>query len=443
MVKVAMLTVLDLKTQKLKNYWPLTKSAVGRDFVRVPDLMLFRDGDRHAMLYSYLSSRLYKMPSELARRMEMGERLHYKELEEEGIYVRSWNSSRESRNHEICLNLTTGCSLRCDYCRSHGGEVCKSLPSKRMASTLEALSKAFGDADVNLSFGMHGESTTNFGTMQAAIAAARKSFRRVKCSLSTNGYLLEWQARWLGENMDSMGVSYDGLPEIQDAHRPAASGVPSSDVVERTIRILSRSKCRLYVNSVMVKDVLGREGEIVAHVKSLGTRNYNVMPFARLGRGRSAAEPTATQICGSLKRFFIAGFKEGISVDFSGLIRNQGTAFSKACNFERNFVVGTDGSISACMEFMNKGAYARRSSMRALERRLNGPEKLRLETQKFKGMKEESAKKCEGCDFYWICGGGCFLKVSKPSFSIKRCHARKHVKAALKAYIEAATESFF
>ena len=65
--------------------------------------------------------------------------------------------------------------------------------------------------------------------------------RRLRASLTTNGALTNTKRAWIVSHLDSATLSFDGLPEVQDANRPFPSGRGSSDIVLATLRAFDRA----------------------------------------------------------------------------------------------------------------------------------------------------------------------------------------------------------
>ncbi len=59
-----------------------------------------------------------------------------------------------------------------------------------------------------------------------------------KLSLTSNGVWSEDQCSWILENIDSISLSMDGLPGVQDHNRPLANGGKSSTILMRIINRL-------------------------------------------------------------------------------------------------------------------------------------------------------------------------------------------------------------
>ncbi|MDM8542579.1 hypothetical protein QUF90_16010 [Desulfococcaceae bacterium HSG9] len=91
----------------------------------------------------------------------------------------------------------------------------------------------------------------------------------VKTYMATNGIISSDNAHWLSDNIDLVGLSLDGPPDIQNMQRPYRNGRPTSKIVERTGHILAKGPSVLHVRATITPDTNTRQAEIVKYIQNV------------------------------------------------------------------------------------------------------------------------------------------------------------------------------
>jgi uncharacterized protein len=73
---------------------------------------------------------------------------------------------------------------------------------------------------------------------------------------TTNGLYRERRCQWIADAFDTIVLSLDGPPEVQDRHRPALRGQNASDVVMRSARIFSQGPVELILRACVTDDTV-------------------------------------------------------------------------------------------------------------------------------------------------------------------------------------------
>ncbi len=84
--------------------------------------------------------------------------------------------------------------------------------------------------------------------------------------IATNGVVSERKAQWLCRNFNLIGLSCDGMAEIQDRQRPRYGGGGTSQALERTADILHRANQPFHVRTTITNATLRRQSEIAAYI---------------------------------------------------------------------------------------------------------------------------------------------------------------------------------
>ena len=134
----------------------------------------------------------------------------------------------------VTLLLTTECNAGCVYC--YAGNYGKKQMNFETAKM--AIDAAFSDfpGRVNFVFFGAGEPTTEIELIGEILDYLEDNYKgRYGADLMTNGMFSETAYETI-MRMDSVCISHDGLPAIQDEIRPLRGGQKSSDLVSRNIR---------------------------------------------------------------------------------------------------------------------------------------------------------------------------------------------------------------
>ena len=160
----------------------------------------------------------------------------------------------------LVLMLNHACNLECSYCYT-GLKFNRPMPTAVLEKSIRRACQSIADGGV-LELGFFGgEPFIEAELIQHATAFAGRETRRLGLGLllnvTTNGTVtspLAWQIM-IDPAMD-LAISFDGLPEIHDRHRPFVDGRPSSAVVLATVRQLRRLGKRFNVISVVRPDTV-------------------------------------------------------------------------------------------------------------------------------------------------------------------------------------------
>ncbi len=95
-------------------------------------------------------------------------------------------------------------------------------------------------------------------TVRIARAEAARQGIRLRFFAITNGIFSEEMARWAAESLDSIVLSLDGPPDIQDHHRPRRDGGPTYEIAARTARILAEGPVALYLRACVTAQTVSR-----------------------------------------------------------------------------------------------------------------------------------------------------------------------------------------
>jgi uncharacterized protein len=166
---------------------------------------------------------------------------------------------------------TRGCNLGCQYCGFLTGTDGNRVMSLELAQDavnwyMDTVDRA-GVQQAEIHF-FGGEPFCAEEVLDLAVHLARRRAEEMECSLTfevaTNGVFDEARARWAADNLDTVVLSLDGPPDIQNRHRPYRGGQPSFEQVARTARILSEGSSELCIRACVTDETIGRIPELAA-----------------------------------------------------------------------------------------------------------------------------------------------------------------------------------
>jgi uncharacterized protein len=131
---------------------------------------------------------------------------------------------------EVTLFLTTRCNLRCIYCYASAGD----RPIAEMSLTTAKRGIEFvcrnalklGKPSFGVGYHGGGEPTVHWNVLTESFGYAQQLARanglEAYGSMASNGVLSTEKQRWIIKTFRGVNLSVDGLPVVQDMHRPSA-----------------------------------------------------------------------------------------------------------------------------------------------------------------------------------------------------------------------------
>lgn len=348
---------------------------------------------------------------------------------------------------EVTLFLTTACNLRCTYCYASAGDTPATYMTmevaKRGIDFVIDNARREGAPFAGVNYHGGGEPSVHWNLMTESLAYARERAGdlEVIAASAGNGVFTDRQIDWMIANLNGgISLSFDGLPEVHDQHRPTVRGTGSSGRVMHTMARFDQARYPYAVRLTVTAEQIPRLPDSIEFIlSSFSPVRVQVEPAYQLGRHEG--EPDAET------EDFIAAFREaqsraapfGHELIYSAA--RVGTITNHFCGVTQdNFCLSPAGNVSACFEaFSEDNPFADvffygESGPRGFSFDMDALDRLR-------GLGVEHRSFCDGCFAKWNCAGDCYHKSlatnGRGEFAgSQRCHiTRELVKDQLLARI--------
>ena len=285
-----------------------------------------------------------------------------------------------------------------------------------------------------------GEPLLRFPLIRKLVHLVEENHFDAQMQIQTNGSLLTRDmGRFLYDHNVGIGISCDGRPSVMDRTRPARDGSSSSKAAARGFQNLAQEGIGTGITCVVTDDMVKDLPGIADMAQFYG--NVHQVGFDILreqGRGGSLHEPTAGDMEKALeavyRRMNMLEKVTGRHIHFTQedrverLARTGNYEFPQcyAMNGEAAFI-DVHGYIYACSSLMGREKY-----LLGTVKTGRDPEKVR-EVGAF--IKRAMAK-CRSCEYFPLCGGGCFsrwldkegrVRPSEAECAMKKFFIRKYL----------------
>jgi uncharacterized protein len=330
------------------------------------------------------------------------------------------------RKKQLSIFINNKCNLKCRYCYDGANG---SANKKNKKIDIEFVKCGITDYFNNYSsreirFFANGEPTLELDLIKEIREFALSMDKNSTFELQTNGFFSKSVAEWIGDNIDIVWVSYDGLPEAQDYYRPVMSGESSSLVVENNIKLLASKSLTLGCRATIGKKNIDKQVEMIDFLGSLGVKAVMSDPmFASVEDCNSvfsnnespslmkyAKEFLKAREHAEHKRMFYGSI---LSVNFDEKTMHA----CRACIPYPHLTI--DGYVSACdmaTDINNKGM----SSLiyGKYDKRKNKIIYNKEVTQKISLRTAPNMKLCQDCEVLYNCAGACVGEALNETGSI-------------------------
>lgn len=260
----------------------------------------------------------------------------------------------------VTLFPTDGCNLRCLYCYAKAEDKRHLLSPEAARAAIDLVAgnaREQGLKQFVVAFHGNGEPFAHFALVKDAVLYAKQKAEQLglECNLTaaTNGVMDDAKLDFLIAWFNSVNISFDGLPEVQDRQRPLASGEGSFAAVDRTLRRLDAAGMSYGIRTTLTAQSIDRLEDIVRYVAERYPHcdPLHIEPAWICGRCLStgtAAPDTHRFLQGflsALNRLPPNGLRVVFSAARTDFVGQRFCAVS-----DNAFVVTAEGLVTACYE---------------------------------------------------------------------------------------------
>lgn len=250
--------------------------------------------------------------------------------------------------------------------------------------------------------------------VEYVVEQARRHAQEIGCTVefevTTNGAFSEARCVWVGNNIDSVVLSFDGPADVQNLHRPFRNGSASFNTVYRNAKYLSDGPAQLCLRACVTAATAPRMPEIAAWF--CAEFNPAIVSFEPLQLSSWAqTDQLRPPDPWEFARYFVDAARvleaHGIPIMYAAAdISAQHVTFCPVG--DDAVIVAPDGSANACYllprEWEVKGldlqlGHVIEIGIEIDSTRLNRVRKLNVLNKPF----------CEKCFCKWHCAGGCHV----------------------------------
>lgn len=315
----------------------------------------------------------------------------------------------------LSLGLTRDCTLACLYCHADAGNKGE-MSDEIMEYALEyAFNKAKSECKngLTISFNAGGEPTFNWSKFTRCIGKIRVLERHydlpVFLSMTTNGYYGEEKRKFIAKEFDSILVSLDGTPDIQNFQRPTIHTGDSYDMVHDSILYFKNKVHSFAIRSTVSDKTVRRLPEIINYYYKEFGNGFDVIfeSLCKLGRAEDNTEIIKEPDQKDFVKYFIeakkVGKSLGLKVNTSHIFR-IGMLVTNFCGAMAypSLTVTVNGTLTACGRDIEGETFN-------FGQLLPNTRETLINEEKIKNIYEISKiqKKCEDCFCKYHCAGGC------------------------------------
>lgn len=320
----------------------------------------------------------------------------------------------------LVMSVTEKCNNRCRYCFLDATKIGTDMTEEMAFAAIDSAMELAKGKNLNLAY-FGGEPTVSFSLMKKTVQYAKqhpdvKKLKKLEFTITTNGVFNDEALKFLIENKFNVSLSMDGIPEVQEYHRPLANGCSNCAIVEKNLIALAKSN-KLKIRATVTAFSVGKMVESVQWLADRGVKRIHFGPVTPGGRAATndarLQPPPAKDFVKNLHDSILLGEKLGVDVICFPYM-NALHAPMTYCDGRINsrLVITPKGIVSSCVEVQDKehplfdafnlGYYDKDNKkfvLTATERR--SAQKMGCEALK------ENKVQCQNCPLLFFCGGGC------------------------------------
>ena len=322
----------------------------------------------------------------------------------------------------VTLFSSDCCNLRCQYCYAFAEDGGNKLSLAAAQGAIDFVAdnavkknmKEFG-----VGFHGNGEPLVAFDIIrhccEYTVKTAERLGLKAHISTATNGVMDEEKLDYLLAWFADVNVSFDILPDIQNANRPTADGGKSFEQVDNTLKRLNAADMQFGIRATITAETVHRLEEMAIAVKDNYPKCslFHLEPVALLGRAvvNDSAAPDAKTFVREYVKAQNVLRDTCTKVVFSGA--RQDTLCCCFCSVSQNaFTVTAEGNVTSCYEICTyNDNRAERYIYGKFDEKSGRFEFDQNKLDALKKLQVSNMPHCQNCFAKWHCGGDCAAKV--------------------------------
>jgi len=337
----------------------------------------------------------------------------------------------------VTLFPTNQCNLRCIYCYASAGE---SVPvtmdwhyAVSAVDTVIRNAKNLGDHFISVGFHGGGEPLFPWTFVKRVVEYAEEECKKhgVRNSFysATNGLLSEKQLEWIIQHFSDLNISFDGLPHVQDHHRPLPDGKGSFRFIDKTFKYLDEHGFNYGIRSTFSDynlDLMEESFDFI--MENYKPRTIHFEPVFQCGRCKTdeGYRVNLEKFARYFRKIEDKNLDSKVRFTYSGC--RVETLSNTFCGVSRDgFSVTPDGYITSCFETTSLNDP---KSDFFFYGRINEKGEITIYDKKrnyLLGLTVEHLDYCADCFAKWHCAGDCVAKLGHNDLTGERGHERCHL----------------
>ncbi|MFQ5605712.1 MAG: radical SAM protein [bacterium] len=335
---------------------------------------------------------------------------------------------------ELTLFPTNQCNLRCRYCYASAGDWKPKVMDWHYAvSAIECVIENLKQRNMQtLSLGFHGggEPLYPWEFIKRTITYAEERCAQEGLQLmafsATNGVLSQRQLEWIVKHFVNLNISFDGLPEAQNYHRPLISGKGSFEFVDRTLRFLDERQFNYGIRGTISSFNVDRMEDIIDFIgQNYQVKMVHLEPIFYCGRCKTnnILSPEMQKFADNFRNCEQKALAYNIALTYSGchLEHLRGSFCGVATD---SFSITPDGDITGCYEITSNDDP---KSETFFIGRIQEDGRLEIDEKKrayLHSLTVDNLEFCRDCFAKWHCAGECAAKLDHTDYTGARGNER-------------------
>ncbi len=326
----------------------------------------------------------------------------------------------------VTLFPTNQCNLKCTYCYASAGDTEPLMMDWHYAiSAIDRVIENLKEKNMQvMSLGFHGGGEPLFPwqfisrIVEYAEEECAKAGLKLTVFSATNGMLNEQQLEWIVKHFQSLNISFDGLPHVQDYHRPTPNGKGSFEVTDRTMRFLDACNFNYGIRSTISSyniDLMEESLEFIGQNYKCKQVHFEPLFFCGRCKTNDSLKPDLERFSDNFQKCASKCKEFGINLTYSGC--RIETLTDSFCGVAKdNFSVTPDGFITTCYEVTSKNDP---KSTVFIIGNIGQDGELNIDENKrrfLQSLTVDNMEYCTDCFAKWHCAGECASKLGHSDY---------------------------